>query len=79
VDIFAEPDNTYDPHAVKVVVAGNQIGYLPKEVQWYARRGSGVGRVVQLDVKSEDGKYTKWVVEVQLAEGLVKRDGTIVR
>ena len=32
VQLEADPENPYDPNAIKVIADGNQIGFIPKEL-----------------------------------------------
>ena len=37
VELIPEPENKYDPNAIKVLVNGIKIGYVPKELTSFAR------------------------------------------
>ncbi|GAA5210514.1 HIRAN domain-containing protein [Microbacterium kyungheense] len=62
--LIPEPDNKYDPNAVRVVVMGEQVGHVPQEVSasvMRACRGVGRGNVATVPARvwarNDDGTW----------------------
>lgn len=60
-ELIPEPDNKYDPNAVKVVLGGHLIGYIPKENCPEVLDMLNSGRIQSVKCFFEGGKYKKLV------------------
>ncbi len=54
--LVREPDNPYDPNAVRVVLSGEHIGYVPKSVAEHLAPAMDGGERVRI-VNTEIGKF----------------------
>jgi hypothetical protein len=52
VTLKAEPDNPYDPYAIKVIFSGEHIGYVQRDKAKILSREMRLGRQVQANVRS---------------------------
>ena len=59
VELVPEPDNKYDPNAVKVVVGGHHIGYIPKEKCLEVLELLSSGRIERMSYDLIGGKYKR--------------------
>ena len=59
VELVPEPDNKYDPNAVKVVIGGHHIGYIPKEKCLEVLELLSSGRIERMSYDLIGGKYKR--------------------
>ena len=59
VELIPEPDNKYDPNAVKVVIGGHHIGYIPKEKCLEVLELLSSGRIERMSYDLIGGKYKR--------------------
>lgn len=59
LELVPEPDCKYDPNAVKVVVGGHHIGYIPKEKCLEVLELLSSGRIERMSYDLIGGKYKR--------------------
>ena len=59
LDLIPEPDCKYDPNAVKVVIGGHHIGYIPKEKCLEVLELLSSGRIERMSYDLIGGKYKR--------------------
>lgn len=59
LELIPEPDNKYDSNAVKVVVGGHHIGYIPKEKCLEVLELLSNGRIEKMRYDLVGGKYKR--------------------
>lgn len=57
VELVDEPDNEYDPNAIKVLVAGQHIGYIKRGSTGRVHNLQRAGRVLGVTAEIYGGKY----------------------
>lgn len=57
VELIDEPDNPYDPKAIKVVVAGQHIGYIKRGSTGRVRNLRKSGRIIKIYAEIGGGSY----------------------
>lgn len=57
VELIDDPDNSYDPKAIKVVVAGQHIGYIKRGSTGRVRNLRKSGRIIKIYAEIGGGSY----------------------
>lgn len=72
VDLEKEPDNPYGDHAVKVLLAGEHVGYIPSESSAHVTELIDENRIYDIDAEVVGGpyKYYDSVEESMVRENL---------
>lgn len=71
VDLEKDPDNPYGDHAVKVLLAGEHVGYIPSERSAHVTELIDSGQIADLDAEIVGGPY-KYYDSVE--ESMVKEN-----
>lgn len=59
IELIPDPDNPHDPNAVKVLLGGQQIGYVPAESCAHVLELMQSDRIISLVYTVEGGKYKR--------------------
>lgn len=59
VELIPDPDNSHDPNAVKVLLGGKQIGFVPAANSAHILDLMGTGRIVSIAYTVQGGKYKR--------------------
>ena len=59
VTLVPEPDNQYDPNAVKVIVCGRFVGYIAKNYCATCKRRLEAGKITRIEVEIIGGNCAK--------------------
>ena len=57
VELIEEPDNKFDPNAIKVVIDGVHVGYIKKGSCAHVKNLLKSGRIVKIDAEIHGGQY----------------------
>ena len=57
VELIEEPDNKFDPNAIKVVVDGVHVGYIKKGSCTHVKNLLKSGKIAKIDAEIHGGKY----------------------
>lgn len=78
VELVDEPDNEHDPNAIKVIVAGQHIGYIKRGSTGRIHKLQRSGRVLGVTAEIYGGKYkiVRSVEEYQMQRYELDRDET---
>ena len=59
MDLIPDPENPHDPNAIKVLLGGEQIGFIPAKDCAHILDLIKSGRIVNLAYTVEGGKYKR--------------------
>jgi hypothetical protein len=70
LNIEPEPDNKYDPNAVKLLYGETMVGYVPKKFSASVNGMLDIGEPLVCEITKVDPKAKTWEqIEVEIKEG----------